>query len=35
VDGSKIHAQEEFVHKLLGEDYLYQIPKFQRQFSWP
>jgi hypothetical protein len=34
VDDSKIHAQEEFVHKLFGEDYLYQIPKFQRPFSW-
>ena len=34
MDGSKIHAQEEFVHKLFGEDYLYQIPKFQRPFSW-
>ncbi len=31
---NKIHAQEEFVHKLFGEDYLYQIPKFQRPFSW-
>jgi uncharacterized protein with ParB-like and HNH nuclease domain len=32
--GSRIDAQEEFVHKLFGEDYLYQIPQFQRPFSW-
>lgn len=32
--GSRIDAEEEFVHKLFGEDYLYQIPKFQRPFSW-
>jgi uncharacterized protein with ParB-like and HNH nuclease domain len=32
--GSQIDAQEEFVHKLYGEDYLYQIPQFQRPFSW-
>ncbi|ELZ68573.1 hypothetical protein C457_11231 [Haloferax prahovense DSM 18310] len=34
MSGSQIDAEEEFVHKLYGEDYLYQIPKFQRPFSW-
>lgn len=32
--GSQITAKEEFVHKLYGEDYRYQIPQFQRPFSW-
>ncbi|WP_136603222.1 DUF262 domain-containing protein [Salinigranum halophilum] len=34
MSGSQIDAKEEFVHKLFGEDYLYQIPQFQRPFSW-
>ncbi|MFD1513453.1 DUF262 domain-containing protein [Halomarina rubra] len=34
MSGAQIDAEEEFVHKLYGEDYLYQIPKFQRPFSW-
>lgn len=34
MSGRQIDAKEEFVHKLYGEDYLYQIPQFQRPFSW-
>ena len=33
MDGSKIEANEEFLNTLY-DDYHYQIPKFQRPFSW-